>query len=135
MFPTTKTRCEIGAIYRLLARAKANVAFLRRHIQDKTYNPHQPRVPAGNSNGGQWTSGGAGDRDTEGGLVLAQLDIGVLVAEIPRAIGRLCVYEFSYGTVAVPGATNFRCAERQFSSAVTHGQLLNDNRRKFRRLL
>ena len=26
---------------------------------ERKYNPDQPRVPAGNSNGGQWTSGGA----------------------------------------------------------------------------
>lgn len=26
----------------------------------RAYNPDQPRVPAGNPDGGQWTSGGAG---------------------------------------------------------------------------
>ncbi len=26
----------------------------------KKYNPNQPRVPSGNANGGQWTSGGGG---------------------------------------------------------------------------
>jgi hypothetical protein len=39
------------------------------------FNPDQPRVPAGNPDGGQWTSdGGQTDRESQGGrVVLAQL--------------------------------------------------------------
>ena len=32
------------------------------------FNPAQPRVPAGNPDGGQWTSGGAGGGNTGGGI-------------------------------------------------------------------
>jgi hypothetical protein len=40
------------------------------------YDPHQPRVPAGNSNGGQWTSGGGqgGTAGREARVRLASLD-------------------------------------------------------------
>ncbi|WP_284178835.1 hypothetical protein [Rhabdaerophilum sp. SD176] len=40
---------------------KAEYAALRRK-----YSPSQPRVPAGNSDGGQWTSGGGGGYLTAG---------------------------------------------------------------------
>jgi hypothetical protein len=43
---------ELGHIQRLLR--------LRRRLLDQKYNANQPRVPAGNPDGGQWTSGGGG---------------------------------------------------------------------------
>lgn len=33
----------------------------RVHKFDEKYNPRQPRVPAGHSDGGQWTDSGGGD--------------------------------------------------------------------------
>jgi hypothetical protein len=41
-----------------LAAATRFELALRRHNRALKYNPDQPRVPAGNSDGGQWTSGG-----------------------------------------------------------------------------
>jgi hypothetical protein len=35
------------------------------------FNPNQPRVPAGNSDGGQWTGGGSGSSDASGGTSAA----------------------------------------------------------------
>jgi hypothetical protein len=40
---------------RALDRAKAALA-----LEERRHNPDQPRVPAGQSGGGQWTSGGGG---------------------------------------------------------------------------
>jgi hypothetical protein len=37
---------------------------LLRHELARKYNPDQPRVPAGNADGGQWTSGGGGGDPT-----------------------------------------------------------------------
>jgi len=46
-----------------LAALKAEIKFQRLRRALKAYNPDQPRVPAGNPDGGQWTSdGGQGDR-------------------------------------------------------------------------
>lgn len=44
-----------------LVTLRAEIKFQRRLRDDKAYNPNQPRVPAGNPDGGQWTSeGGSG---------------------------------------------------------------------------
>jgi hypothetical protein len=64
---------EVADARRTLLRLKAELAEvsaglkLRRFFRDlaerrlsKAYNPDQPRVPAGNPDGGQWTSGGGG---------------------------------------------------------------------------
>ena len=56
------------------------------------YNPNQPRVPAGDPRGGQWTSTGAGDRtvdsddqpETEQLIRLAQADSPDIPPKIPR---------------------------------------------------
>jgi hypothetical protein len=40
--------------------ADLKLDLLRRQFA-RTYDPHQPRVPAGNPDGGQWTSIGAAD--------------------------------------------------------------------------
>jgi hypothetical protein len=42
----------------------------------KQYNPNQPRVPAGNSDGGQWTSGGGGPRSEYAQLRPRRLPVG-----------------------------------------------------------
>ena len=44
-----------------VAASRFQVALRRHALASKSgFNPNQPRVPAGNANGGQWTSGGAG---------------------------------------------------------------------------
>ena len=57
-----------------LLRWKSDVLALRVEIRFqrllralKAYNPNQPRVPAGNSDGGQWTSEGIGQEIQNGG--------------------------------------------------------------------
>jgi hypothetical protein len=56
---------EVAAGYRLLAVLRAEVdelkaALARRRLEEAKYSPSQPRVPSGNSRGGQWTAGGSG---------------------------------------------------------------------------
>jgi hypothetical protein len=56
---------EIAKGYRLLAALRAEVAsikadLVRRRLEESKYSPTQPRVPAGNPRGGQWTSGNEG---------------------------------------------------------------------------
>jgi hypothetical protein len=51
---------EVAAGYRLLAVLREEVAELRaelkrRRLEEAKYSPSQPRVPAGNPRGGQWT--------------------------------------------------------------------------------
>ena len=83
------------------------------------FDPNEPRVPAGNPDGGRWTRA----NETR----IAQYSIGTLIAEIPIPGGRYCVYKFDFGTYSVPGPINFRCPQRVPSAAVTHGSRLNDN--------
>lgn len=45
----------------LIASYRVQVAFQRLRLSLKAYHVDQPRVPAGNPNGGQWTDGDAGD--------------------------------------------------------------------------
>jgi hypothetical protein len=59
---------EAAAITRLrrsLIRLQDETRLLRRDLLRRKYDPSQPRIPAGSSGGGQWTSGagGGGDRD------------------------------------------------------------------------
>lgn len=51
---------EAILLRRQLVALKAQTRLLRRDLRRK-YNPDQPRVPAGNSDGGQWTSGSGGE--------------------------------------------------------------------------
>jgi hypothetical protein len=75
VFPTLQRQCEaaedaafaakIAASRRLLAALRAEVdemkaALARRRLEEAKYSPSQPRVPQGNSRGGQWTAGGTG---------------------------------------------------------------------------
>lgn len=56
---------EIKAQVRTLRLARAVAAF-GRAASERAYNPDQPRVPAGNPDGGQWTSvlgGSSGELD------------------------------------------------------------------------
>ncbi|WP_187273763.1 RNase A-like domain-containing protein [Methylobacterium sp. WL8] len=45
----------------LIASYRVEVAFLRLRLSLRAYHADQPRVPAGNPNGGQWTDGDAGN--------------------------------------------------------------------------
>lgn len=54
---------EIVLLRRRLVSLKAQTRLLRHELARK-YNPDQPRVPAGNIGGGQWTSGGGGGDPT-----------------------------------------------------------------------
>lgn len=54
---------EIVLLRRRLVSLKAQTRLLRHELARK-YNPDQPRVPAGNTSGGQWTSGGGGGDPT-----------------------------------------------------------------------
>lgn len=54
---------EAAAIARLrrsLIRLQDETRLLRRDLLRRKYNPTQPRIPAGSSGGGQWTSGAGG---------------------------------------------------------------------------
>ncbi|CAD5278967.1 conserved hypothetical protein [Bosea sp. 62] len=57
---------EIILLRRRLVSLKAQTRLLRYELARK-YNPDQPRVPAGNTGGGQWTSGGSGGGATPTG--------------------------------------------------------------------
>jgi hypothetical protein len=81
VYPTLKRQREaaedaafaakIAASRRLLAALRAEVdelkgALARRRLEESKYSPTQPRVPAGNPRGGQWTdrSGGQSQDQT-----------------------------------------------------------------------
>ncbi len=50
------------------ALTRFNLAYARYFGEDKgSFNPDQPRVPAGSPDGGQWTSGGGGDAGKDPG--------------------------------------------------------------------
>lgn len=49
---------KVGEEWLVLAKAELRAAL-------KKYSPNQPRVPAGNPNGGQWTSGGGNGSSTD----------------------------------------------------------------------
>jgi hypothetical protein len=56
---------KIAASRRFLAELRAEVdelkaALARRRLEESKYSPSRPRVPRGNSRGGQWTAGGTG---------------------------------------------------------------------------
>ncbi len=82
--------------YKVLADvAHWHVLYQARLLHDELkagYNPSQPRVPAGNSTGGQWTSGGGG-----GGI------LGSLVAEYPESTHTTP----PIGPGSIPGLPNF----------------------------
>jgi hypothetical protein len=55
-------RASLLALKRQVAALAFKLKF-RRLLREKAYNPDQPRVPAGNPDGGQWTSEGSGSAD------------------------------------------------------------------------
>ena len=76
--PIRKRRAEIAALRRDFEKLREEVLDLWRRCEPRArsyvikYNPDQPRVPAGNPDGGQWTSEGADTpRDAVGVQVAA----------------------------------------------------------------
>ena len=57
----------------LIAAYRVEVAFLRLRLSLRAYHADQPRVPAGNPNGGQWTGGGH-DSDDDARIVYVSDD-------------------------------------------------------------
>jgi hypothetical protein len=57
-------RADTERVRRMLAEVKYELAW-RRIV--RKYSPDQPRVPAGNADGGQWTSGGASGAGRDSG--------------------------------------------------------------------
>jgi hypothetical protein len=49
--------------------AEIKLDLLRLQYWRKAYNPNQPRVPAGNADGGQWSTEGGGATSVDQGLV------------------------------------------------------------------
>ena len=94
VYPTLKRQREaaedaafaakIAASRRFLAALRAEVdelkaALARRRLEEAKYSPTQPRVPAGNPHGGQWTDRSGGDGQSQGtGLAqpMGNVDIG-----------------------------------------------------------
>jgi hypothetical protein len=74
---------KIAASRRFLAALRAEVdelkaALARRRLEEAKYSPSQPRVPAGNPRGGQWTDRSGGGEGTGTSLVqpMGNIDIG-----------------------------------------------------------
>ena len=104
--------------------------------RDTKFNPGQSRVPAGDPEGGQWTSG---DQPGEAKPVesspdpertrVAQYSFGTLLGQSRiRGGGWMCFYKFSFGTIMAPGTTNLGCSSWVTPAGVSHGKLIaNDN--------
>jgi len=61
---------EIIRLRRSLIRLQDEARLLRRDVLKRKYNPSQPRVPAGGTGGGQWTSGAGGGGGGSGGSTM-----------------------------------------------------------------
>jgi len=57
---STSQEREWRAVRQALTLAQLELRQLRLSLVLRRFNPSQPRVPAGNSDGGQWTDGGGG---------------------------------------------------------------------------
>jgi hypothetical protein len=60
-----KFEADIDASRRLLAVLRREVSDIRRILHERKYRPDQPRVPAGNPDGGQWTFEDGHSSETE----------------------------------------------------------------------
>jgi len=99
----------------------------------RKFDPNQPRVPAGSSDGGQWTDGGGGGGSGSVGdqiVRIASAGIATLVAELPyTGGGRYCVYDIGGRHVIIPGPNYAACMPWTTYAGTWHGTLLNDSRR------
>ena len=126
-------------------------AIARAGLLARKYREDQPRVPAGNPDGGQWThdggssgsidgeevdgGGGSDESESDSSQIqqVAQLyERGYLISGRMTPEGRLCRYVFSFGVVEGPGPNSFPCEIAPLPSAVSHYRLLplNDNIRQ-----
>jgi ribosomal protein L29 len=121
---------------------KAELASLRFELamdalrRKAGFNPQQPRMPAGNPDGGQWAEGGGGGPGEAADVQpspepdrtrVAQYSFGTLIGQSRLRDGWMCFYKFSFGTIMVRGAT-LGCSLRVPAAAVSHGTLIaNDN--------
>lgn len=83
--PETAGEGEIIRLRRSLIRLQDETRLLRRDIVRRKYNPSQPRVPAGNVGGGQWTSGAGGGGGSGGSTMPGFGDGGDLTEFAPEA--------------------------------------------------
>jgi hypothetical protein len=72
---------EAVRLRRHILSLKAQTQLLRRDLAAKRYNPNQPRVPAGNSDGGQWSSGASGGGSAPG------IDLSGLFGDLVSGLG------------------------------------------------
>ena len=56
-----RVQSEVAYVRTLFAGQTYREALRREAEREEKYSPDQPRVPAGSSDGGQWTDGGGGD--------------------------------------------------------------------------
>lgn len=130
---------------RALLRLQADHAALRLEVElikfglGIKYNPDQPRVSAGSPGGGQWVGAGGGfasggrsrtSQENPRRMRTAQVMMGALVTQLGSGRDIRCVYRFGFGDVVVQGSVLGTCQDRVLPSAVVHGQMLNDNRRR-----
>jgi hypothetical protein len=85
---------QIAASRRFLAAIRAEVdelkaALARRRLEEAKYSPDQPRVPRGNSRGGQWTAGGTGGNITKpmGSVAVGDLSASSELSDLQIAPG------------------------------------------------
>jgi hypothetical protein len=93
-------------LYRLSWQIKAQAveASFRRFVHAFKYNPNQPRVPAGNPDGGQWTDGNGGG----GGSGGANIGNAARNSSTERDVGGLQTADFYFltrGVLAPDGAS------------------------------
>jgi hypothetical protein len=72
---------EAVRLRRHILSLKAQTRLLHRDLAAKRYNPNQPRVPAGNSDGGQWSSGASGGGSAPG------IDLSGLFGDLVSGLG------------------------------------------------
>ena len=100
------------------------------------YAPDQPRVPAGNPDGGQWADGGTSVGKRTGGSRLLRIateltPLGSLHTQMRLRDGSLlCVYDFGLQHWMIPSATRtIGCPGLMTQSIFAYGVQLNDNYR------
>ena len=105
--------------------------FLR--VLERHYSPNQPRVLAGNPDGGQWTAGAgaAGGRtgNSSRRVAMELTPLGTLHSQIRLRDGsQLCVYDFGLQLWMIPSdAKVIGCPRTMTQSIFAYGLRLNDN--------
>ena len=105
--------------------------FLR--VLERHYSPNQPRVLAGNPDGGQWTAGAgaAGGRtgNSSRRVAMELTPLGTLRSQIRLRDGsQLCVYDFGLQLWMIPSnAKVIGCPPMMTQSIFAYGLRLNDN--------